>query len=173
MPISSAAELSLPAAGTYEIDPAASSVRFDTRALGLLRVRGTFTIAQGRITVAETSEASSVDVEVEAASFASGIPRRDNHVRSSDFLDVERHPTIHFRSRGLEQSAQGASLHGELTVCGVTQPVVVTIGSVVGEGERITVGGTASIDRYAFGVKKARGMAARRLKITLDIVADR
>ncbi|MCQ8187140.1 YceI family protein [Streptomyces rugosispiralis] len=173
MAISSAAELSLPAAGTYEIDPAASAVRFGTRALGLLRVRGTFTITQGRITVAETSEASSVDVELDAASFTSGNPRRDNHVRSSDFLDVARHPTIHFRSRGLERSAEGATLHGELTVCGVTRPVVVTIGSVVGEGERITAGGTASIDRYAFGVKKARGMAARRLEITLDIVASR
>ncbi|MFD8461933.1 YceI family protein [Streptomyces antimycoticus] len=173
MAISRAAELSLPAAGTYEIDPAASTVRFDTRAWGLLRVRGMFTIRQGRITVAETSEASSVDIEMDAASFASGIPRRDNHVRSSDFLDVERHPSIHFRSRGLEQSAQGASLRGELTVCGVTDPVVVTIGGVLGEGERITADGTASIDRYAFGVKKARGMAARRLKITLDIVASR
>ncbi|WP_210946672.1 hypothetical protein [Streptomyces sp. MK37H] len=55
----------------------------------------------------------------------------------------------------------------------MTEPVVVTIGSVVGEGERITANGTASVDRYAFGVKKARGMAARRLKITSDIVASR
>ncbi|ASQ92229.1 YceI family protein [Streptomyces sp. 11-1-2] len=173
MAISSAAELSLPAAGTYEIDPAASTVRFATRALGLLPVQGTFSIRQGRITIAETPEASSVGVEMDAASFASGIQRRDDHVRSSDFLDVERHPTIQFRGQSLDQSAQGASLRGELTACGVTQPVVVAIDSLVGEGKRITANGTASIDRYAFGVSKAKGMAARRLKITLDIVAGR
>ncbi|MFE1928995.1 YceI family protein [Streptomyces sp. NPDC059474] len=173
MPISSAAELSLPAAGTYVIDPAASTVRFATRALGLLPVHGTFGISQGRITIAETPEASSVDVEMNAASFASGVQRRDDHVRSSDFLDVERHPTIQFRGQSLDQSAQGASLRGELTVCGVTKPVVVAIGSMVGEGKRITANGTATIDRYAFGVSKAKGMAARRLKITLDIVAGR
>lgn len=173
MAISSAAERSLPAAGTYEIDPAASTVRFDTRAFGLLPVHGTFSIGQGRITVAETPEESSVDVEMDAASFVSGIQRRDDHVRSSDFLHVERHPTIHFRSRGLEQTTQGASLRGELTVCEVTQPVVVTIGGVAGEGKRITANGTASIDRYAFGISKSKGMVARHLKITLDIVASR
>ncbi|MCC4313995.1 YceI family protein [Streptomyces malaysiensis] len=168
-----AAERSSPAAGSYEIDPAASTVRFETRAFGLLPVHGTFAIGQGRITVAETPEESSVDVELDAASFASGIQRRDDHVRSSDFLDVERHPTIHFRCRGLERTAQGDVLQGELTVCEVTRPVVVTIGSVVAEGKRITANGTASIDRYAFGVSKSKGMVGRRLKITLDIVAGR
>ncbi|GLV77124.1 YceI family protein [Streptomyces hygroscopicus] len=173
MAISDAAEQSLPAAGSYEIDPAASTVRFTTRAFGLIPVRGTFSVTQGRIVVAGTPEESSVDVELDAASFASGIQRRDDHVRSPDFLDVARHPTIGFRSRGVERSAQGTSLRGELTVCGVTRPVAVTIDGVVDEGERITVNGAASVDRYAFGVRKARGMVARRLRITLEVVAHR
>ncbi|GAA4785310.1 YceI family protein [Streptomyces ziwulingensis] len=163
-----------PAAGAYEIDPAASTVRFDTRAMfGLLPVRGTFAIRQGRITVAEPAEASSVQVVMEAASFESGIEKRDRHVRSADFLDVARHPEIGFRSLRLDRSGAETVLHGELTVRGVTQPVAVTLGPVVQEGERLTASGTTTIDRYAFGLTGAKGMTGRHLKIALDVVAHR
>ena len=114
-----------------------------------------------------------MDVVMDAASFASGNQQRDDHVRSSDYLDVARHPEIVFRSRSLEGSAQDASLQGELTACGVTQPVLVTITSVACEGGRITATGTATMDRYAFGVTKAKGMTGRRLRITLEVVANR
>jgi len=97
----------------------------------------------------------------------------DDHVRSSDYLDVARHPEINFRSQSLERSAQDATLQGELTACGVTQPVLVTITSGACEDRRITANGTATIDRYAFGVTKAKGMTGRRLKITLEVVASR
>ncbi|MGV9943031.1 YceI family protein [Streptomyces sp. NPDC003401] len=167
-------EQSLPAAGTYEIDPSASTVRFDTRAMfGLLPVRGTFTIGHGRITVAESPQDSSVEVTMDAASFDTGNRQRDDHVRSPDFLDAARHSEITFRSRSVEGSAQDASLNGDLTVRGVTRPVSVRITSVTCEDGRITAGGTASVDRYAFGVTKAKGMTGRRLRITLDVVAGR
>ncbi|MBQ0829876.1 YceI family protein [Streptomyces tagetis] len=163
-----------PAPGTYEIDQAASAIRFDTRALfGLLPVRGTFTIGQGRIIVADPAEESSVDVVVEAGSFASGKRQRDEHVRSADYLDVARHPGIGFRSLRLERSGEDATLHGELTVRGVTLPLAVTLGAVAQEGRRLTASGTATVDRYAFGITKAKGMTGRHLKITLDVVAYR
>ena len=174
MAIPSTSEQSLPAPGTYEIDPVASTVRFDTRAMfGLLPVRGTFTISHGRITVAESPEEASVEVAMDAASFESGNQQRDDHVRSSDYLDVARHPEIVFRSQCLERSAKDASLLGELTACGVTQSVSVTITSVACEDRRITAHGTATMDRYAFGVTKAKGMTGRHLKITLEVVANR
>ena len=174
MAIAGTAEQSLPAAGTYEIDPVASTVRFDTRAVfGLLPVRGTFTISHGRIVVAESPEGSSVDVTMNASSFESGNQQRDDHVRSSDYLDVARHPEIGFRSQSLDRSGQDAYLQGELNVGGVSQPVLVTITSVTCEDKRITAGGTATIDRFAFGVTKAKGMTGRRLKITLEVVANR
>jgi polyisoprenoid-binding protein YceI len=174
MAIPGTAEQSLPAAGTYEIDPVASTVRFDTRAVfGLLPVRGTFAISHGWITIAESPEESSVDVAMDAASFESGNQQRDDHVRSSDYLDVARHPEITFRSQSLGRSAQDASLQGEMTACGVSQPVLVTINSVACEDRRITADATATIDRYAFGIAKAKGMTGRRLKITLEVVANR
>ncbi|MEU8976606.1 YceI family protein [Streptomyces monashensis] len=173
MAISDTAKLVLPA-GTYEIDPGASTVRFDTRAsFGLLPVHGTFTISHGRITVTESPEESSVQVVMDAASFDSGNQQRDNHVKSPDFLDVARHPEIAFQSQSLQRSAQQASLQGELTACGTTHPVLVAINTVACEDEQITATGTATVDRFAFGVTKARGMAGRHLKITLEIVASR
>ncbi|MGQ4402772.1 YceI family protein [Streptomyces hayashii] len=164
----------LPAAGAYEIDQTASTVRFDTRAMfGVLPVRGTFAIGHGRITVAEPAEESLVHVVVEAGSFESGNQKRDDHVRSADFLDVARHPEIGFRSQRLERSGADATLYGELTVCGVTQPIAITLGTVAHEGNRMTASGTTSIDRYAFGITKAKGMTGRYLKIALEVVAHR
>jgi polyisoprenoid-binding protein YceI len=164
----------LPAAGAYEIDPAASAVRFETRAVfGLLPVRGTFTVGHGRITVADPVEESSVHVVVETASFDSGNRKRDDHVRSSDYLDAARHPEIDFRSLRLERSGDEATLHGELTVRGVTRPVAVGLGPAEHEDGRMTATGTATVDRYAFGVTRARGMTGRRLRIALEVVAHR
>ncbi|WP_327686553.1 YceI family protein [Streptomyces sp. NBC_00467] len=156
------------------IDPVASTVHFDTRAVfGLLPVRGTFTITHGRIAVGESPEESSVEVAMDVASFTSGNQQRDDHVRSSAYLDVARHPEITFRSQNLERSPQGAVLPGELTACGVTQPVLVTIDGFACQEGRITASGTATVDRYAFGITKAKGMTGRRLNIIVEVVADR
>jgi polyisoprenoid-binding protein YceI len=168
------AEQSPPEAGTYKIDPAVSSVGFVTRALfGMLPVRGSFTIGQGEITVAEVAEESSVEVAIEAAGFDSGNARRDEHVRSADYLDADRFPDITFRCGGVQRSGEGAALPGELTVRGVTQPVLLTVDAVAQDGERLTARGTATIDRYAFGITTAKGMTGRRLQFTVNVVANR
>ncbi|MEU6761889.1 YceI family protein [Streptomyces sp. NPDC046853] len=159
--------------GTYEIDPAASTVRFGMRTVfGLFPVRGTFGIDRGRITVTDAVEDSSVDVTIRTDTFDSGLRRRDRHVVSADYLDAASHPEIVFRSRGVTRSAEGtAELAGELTVRGVTRPVAVTVGAVVPDGRRLTVEGTATVDRYAFGVTTAKGMTGRRLKLRLTVEA--
>ncbi|MFI6088134.1 YceI family protein [Streptomyces sp. NPDC051218] len=163
----------VPESGTYEIDAAASTVSFRTRTVfGLFPVRGSFGISRGRITVADAVEESSVDVTVGTDSFDSGLERRDRHVTSADYLDAAEHPEIGFRSRRVSESAtETAVLQGELTVRGVTRPVAVSIGRVALNGRRLTVEGTATIDRYAFGVTTAKGMTGRRLKIQLSVEA--
>ncbi|MGW6057090.1 YceI family protein [Streptomyces sp. NPDC055189] len=166
-------EQSVPESGTYEIDPAASTVRFRTRTVfGLFPVRGTFGIGRGQITVTDAVEDSSVDVTIRADTFDSGLGRRDRHVVSADYLDAAGYPEIEFRSRRVAETARGtAELPGELTVRGVTQPVSVTVGAVVPDGRRLIVEGTATVDRYAFGVTTAKGMTGRRLKLRLAIEA--
>ncbi|MGW7078509.1 YceI family protein [Streptomyces sp. NPDC054866] len=163
----------VPESGTYEIDAKASTVRFRTRTVfGLFPVRGTFGIGRGQITVADPVEKSSAEVTIRADSFDSGLERRDRHVASADYLDAATYPEIAFRGLRVAESETGtAVLQGELTVRGVTRPVVVTVGAVVPDGERLTVEGTAAVDRYAFGVTTAKGMTGRRLEIHLAVVA--
>src|SRR5699024_10473526 len=113
-------ELETPPAGRYEIDPAASRLTFTTRHMfGMLPVSGSFAITGGTVEVAEPLTDSSVRAEVDAASFDTGNAKRDAHVRSSDYLDTERHPTMTFVSERVE----GDALVGSLTAHGVTRPV--------------------------------------------------
>lgn len=163
-----------PAPGTYEIDAAASTVRFRTRAVfGLLPVHGTFAVRSGRITVADPPDGSSVDVVVSADSFSSGNRMRDGHVRSADFLDAAAHPEISFRAEGLDRSSSAVILRGRLTVRDVTRPVDVAVEELTDDRNRITARGTAAIDRYDFGLTRSQGMTGRHLSIRLDVVADR
>ncbi|CAM5684228.1 Protein YceI [Streptomyces alboniger] len=123
-----------PETGTYAIDAEASVVRFRTRSVfGLFPVRGTFALAGGSVTVAAPAEVSTVDATIRADSFASGLRRRDAHVRSADYLDAAGHPEILFRSTGLRRAGDGAVLAG-LTVRGVTRPVDVGVREVAAEG---------------------------------------
>ncbi|MFD3474635.1 YceI family protein [Streptomyces sp. NPDC058695] len=164
----------VPESGTYEIDPAASSVNFRMRTVfGLFPVRGSFRITRGRIEVAGPVEKSTVDVRIGAHTFESGVARRDEHIRSADYLDAATHPDIAYRADGVEVGSNGLVLAGQLTVMGVTRPVDVTVESVAVEGRRLTVVGSAVVDRYAFGVTTAKGMTGRRLTVRLDVRATR
>lgn len=109
-----------------------------------------------------------VQVDVDAASFATGHQRRDPHVHGGDFLDVVNHPHIGFVARGVDTSAASFTAAGTLTVRGVQAPVTV-VGRVehTGPGEA-TLTGSARVDRYAVGLTKVKGMAARWLR--LDVV---
>jgi polyisoprenoid-binding protein YceI len=174
MTSASVTEQDVPEPGTYEIDPAASTIRFETRSVfGLLPVRGTFAIDNGKIAVSETAEDSTVDVTVRAAGIDSGNAKRDDHIRSADYLDAAGHPDIAFHSRSVERSATGDTLQGELTVRGVTAPMTVTVDTVSVDGARITARGSATIDRYAFGITAGKGMTGRHTKITVDVTAAR
>jgi polyisoprenoid-binding protein YceI len=113
----------VPAAGTWEIDPSHSSFEFVARHL-MAKVRGRFTSFGGEVRIAEVPEESSVTVTLETASVDTREPRRDGHLRSADFFDAERYPTITFRSTRL-RPADGDfwELDGELTVRDVTRPI--------------------------------------------------
>ncbi|MGN9844937.1 YceI family protein [Nonomuraea sp. H19] len=163
-----------PIVGDYHIDPGRSTIRFRTRALfGLLPVRGTFMIGRGTISVRDPLADSAVVVEIPAGSFTSGLRMRDRHVRAADFLDVHSHPTMSFRGRLPDQGEAPTALHGDLTVRGVGQPLSLTLLSVTNTDTLLTADATVTIDRYAFGLTKGRGMAARYLKIAIEIVATR
>jgi polyisoprenoid-binding protein YceI len=116
--------VSLPPAGTWAFDPNHTSVEFVARHM-LSKVRGRFNAYEGAIVIAERPEDSSVVVEIDAASIETKSDIRDNHLRSPDFLDVERFPRLTFRSTEVRPTGRSAfRLVGDLTIRDVTRPVV-------------------------------------------------
>jgi polyisoprenoid-binding protein YceI len=122
------------------------------------KVRGRFSKATGTIHVAEDPTDSWVEVDIDAASVESGDEKRDGHLRSPDFFDVEQYPQITFRSTRLEGESPGRFLvHGDLTVHGVTRPVTLEAeyhgwtSSPLGD-RRAGFSATAEVDREDFGL---------------------
>jgi polyisoprenoid-binding protein YceI len=151
--------VTLPTAGTYVIDPAHSEVGFVARHLIGTKVRGRFAEVDGAITIADPIEQSSVEAVVQAASVNTGVEMRDDHLRTNDFLDAPTYPTLTLKSTGLTRvSDTDWKLDGELTVRGVTRPVVFDVefhGAGPGMQPGVEVLGlsaTAEIDRRDFGV---------------------
>ena len=109
--------------GTWTIDPAHSEVGFVVRHLMVSKVKGRFGKVDGTITVADDVLASSVEATVETASIDTRDENRDNHLRSGDFFEVEKYPTMNFRSTGLSGDGEDFTMDGDLTIKGTTRPV--------------------------------------------------
>ena len=161
-----------PKPGNYTINPRRSQVRFQARHMfGLGPVHGTFGIDRGEIVIAEQVTGSAAEAVILAGGFSTGNRMRDADVRSAKYLDTAAHPEIVFRSERVEQSGDGWTLHGDLSVRGQAQPVSVVISSARGTEDGAAFEATTTIDRYAFGITKGKGITGRRLTLTFDIVA--
>lgn len=166
--------VTIPTAGDYRIDPSSTTVSFTTRHLfGLARVRGTFRLRDGHIQVADPVAGSSVRATIAAESFHTGTSGRDTTVVSATYLDAERHPNIVFASTGITRVDGDWVLRGSLTVRGATCPLDLRVTRVREDRSGLALSATAQVDRYAFGITAMKGMAGRRLSITLDITATR
>ncbi|MHB9863368.1 YceI family protein [Streptomyces sp. YIM S03343] len=164
-----------PTPGRYDIDVPRSQITFTTKHMfGLGTVRGSFQLRGGTVALAEPLTATRVDAVADAASFDTGNEKRDRQVLSKTLLDTATYPDIAFTSTAAEQDATGAwTLQGHLTAHGVRAPVTFTVAKAEVDGEEIAVEATATVDRYAHGVTKLKGMAARRLRLTASIRARR
>jgi polyisoprenoid-binding protein YceI len=148
----------IPVAGAYDIDGAHTSVEFVGRHLMITKVRGRFTDVRGRITIAEEPEASHVEVQIGAASLSSGNADRDTHLKSADFFDVERFPTITFRSTSVTARSDNTwEVVGDLTVRDTTRPVTLQVDfdgadvSPLGD-ERVGFSAATDLNREDFGL---------------------
>lgn len=148
----------IPAAGTYAIDTAHSTVEFVARHLMISKVRGRFTDVAGEIRIADVPEESSVEVTIGTASVDTGEAGRDEHLRGPDFFDVAGYPTITFRSTGVALAKGGHwTVDGELTIRGVTRPVTLDVefeGSSPSPwgDQRIGFTASAEVDREDWGL---------------------
>ena len=117
-------DLTIPTAGTYLLDQAHKRVGFVARHMMVGTVRGAFDDVTATISVAEDPLQSSVTATIQAASISTGQEDRDKHLRSGDFLDVEKYPTLEFRSTGVKSHKDNEFvLTGELTIKDVTRAV--------------------------------------------------
>jgi polyisoprenoid-binding protein YceI len=181
----------VPVPGTYELDPTHSYVGFSVRHLMVSRVRGQFRSFRGTLTVAEDPAESRVVAEIDAASVDTGDAQRDAHVRSADFLDVERYPTITYRGNRVWRVVAWAPdgrdwwhVEGELALHGVTRPVDLDIqfeGGLIDPLGEARIGFTAAgeIIRDDFGLTWNQALetgavtVGRKVTVDLEIEAVR
>ena len=143
--------------GTWALDPTHTEIGFTVRHL-MSKVRGKFETFEGTVVTADDVTDSRVDVSVDLNSINTGTVDRDNHLRSSDFFEVETHPTMTFASTGVVEKAPGELVvHGDLTIKGVTKPLELAVeflgeGSDPWGGTRVGVEATGLISRKEFGI---------------------
>ncbi|MEU1705092.1 YceI family protein [Streptomyces sp. NPDC005706] len=119
-----ARQLELPPSGTWLFDPPHTAIRFIAKHVGMAHVHGRFTRFTGGIRVTPDVTDSQVSVRIDASSIATGNKTRDNHLRSADFLDVERYPYIDFTSnRFVYRGGSRWTLNGTLTMHGTSRSV--------------------------------------------------
>ena len=116
-------------ASAWELDPSATRIEFSVRNLSIANVDGHFRLTSGRVMlVDEDPSRSTVEAVIDATSVDTGEPKRDRHLRSADFLDVDHHPSITFRSTRIEQVGAGHwKVAGALTILDATRPVVLDV----------------------------------------------
>jgi polyisoprenoid-binding protein YceI len=172
--LSTAPAVVAPPAGDYHLDPARCTVTFATRHLfGLGAVHGSFQLRSGQIHVADPPQDSWARVTISAASFHTGNSGRDSAVRSDRLLAADVHPDITFTSTGLDQLEGRWVLHGRLSVRGLVGPSDVDLDVTHWDGSCLSLQASAHVDRYAFGITSAKGLAARHLNLRLGVVASR
>jgi polyisoprenoid-binding protein YceI len=155
--------LSLPLsafASTWVLDNDHSTAQFKVRHLMISNVKGTFEKISGTLNLDDKDiTKSKVDVTIETASLNTNIKKRDDHLRSPDFFDVAKFPAMTFTSTKVEKNgADGLKVTGNLTIKGVTKPVVLTVEGLTPEvkdpwgNARRGASATAAVNRKDFGV---------------------
>jgi polyisoprenoid-binding protein YceI len=166
----------------FDIDRAHTHVGFIVRHLAVANVRGRFTRFSGHIFLDESDiTRSTVEVVIDAASIDTDNGRRDEHLRSDDFFDVERFPTLRFVGRRVERSGDALFLVGDLTIRDVTREVRMPFeltGPVNGGNDQRIIGaeGSLRVNRFDYGLRwnrftEAVQVVGNEVRIELQIEA--
>src|SRR5580658_1881162 len=145
---------------TWKIDPAHSSAEFKVKHMMISHVKGHFAKVTGTLTLDESNLANSrVEALIEAASLETRDAQRDAHLKSPDFFDVEKFPSISFKSSRISVVRDGElAIEGNLTIRGVTRKVVFTVEGPTPPAKdpwgntRVAVSATTKINRKDFGL---------------------
>ncbi|WP_257448907.1 YceI family protein [Archangium lipolyticum] len=173
---------SLAFAAEYEIDPGHSSAQFSVKHMMVSNVRGSFAKVTGKANIDEKDiTKSTVEATIDASTINTNEPKRDEHLRNADFFDTAKYPTITFKSTKVEKAGENLKVSGNLTMHGVTKPVVLDVEGFTTESKdpwgNIKRGGVATtkINRKDFGltynsVLETGGVAVgEEVAITIDV----
>jgi len=167
--------------GNWQLDPYHTQVEFSAKHLGMMTVRGHFAEVSATAAIdADHPEASSVEVLIQTASIRTNHEVRDNDLRSPNFLEVDKYPTMTFKSTGIQPAGPDHwDLAGDLTIKGNTRPVTLRV-SKYGEfndpgmmGHRIAYSAQTKIDRRDFGLTfnmllDGRWVVSDEIQITIE-----
>ena len=163
----------------WAIDPAHTLVQFSAKHMMITTVKGGFSEVTGSIVASEDSpDRSTVEVEIGAASIDTRVGQRDDHLRSADFLEVERFPKITFRSRRVEgahaRPGDEFKLVGDLTIKDVTREITLDVtyegrGKDPWGGERVSFSASGKIDRREFGLTWNQALEAGGVLVSNDV----
>ncbi len=147
------------AADTWNVDTSHTQAGFSVKHFMLSTVRGDFSKTEGKVVVDEADVTkSTVDVTIDASTIGTRDAKRDAHLKGADFFDVAKFPTITFKSTKVEKAGEGLKVTGDLTMHGVTKPVVLDVSSLTKEmkdpygNTRRAVTATGKLNRKDFGI---------------------
>jgi polyisoprenoid-binding protein YceI len=165
------------ATSTWQIDPAHTAAQFAVKHLMISTVRGEFKGVTGTVTWDDQDVTkSSVNVTIDATTVDTGTAMRDNDLKSPNFFDVAKFPTITFKSTKIEQAGAGKlKVAGDLTIHGVTKSVVLDVEGPSASikdpwgNTRAAIGATTKVNRQDFGVSGAGTAVGDDIGITIDM----
>jgi polyisoprenoid-binding protein YceI len=166
------------APSTYKVDPAHSFVIFRIKHMDVGHVYGRFNEPNGAITIDDADPTkSSFTLELQTQKVDTGIQKRDDHLKSTDFFNAKQFPTIKFASTSVKKTDKGYEVTGDLTLHGVTKPVTLNIEQTgqgaMGPKQILGFETTVDIKRSDFGMKNMIGPAADDVRLIISLEAGK
>ena len=167
---------------TWTIDPAHSSINFTVRHMGVSNVHGSLVGVKGTVVYDDKDVTkSSVQATADTTTVSTGVDARDKHLKSPDFFDVEKNPTLTFKSTSVSKSGDGLKLTGDLTLNGVTKSVTLDVDGPAppqtGKDGKTRSGfsATGQLKRsdFNFGPKFGAAMVGDDVKFSIDVEIDK
>jgi polyisoprenoid-binding protein YceI len=157
--------------GVWKVDTAGSDLAFSARGMfGLVPVHGKFSAFEGTLTV--TDDGAQGDLSIEAASLDTGNAKRDEHLRSADFFDVESNPFVTFKLAGIEELAgDKLAVSGTLKIRDNELPLRIKVRSQITDSETLSLSATEDVDRDAAGLGWSKmGMIKGKAHLRVNVV---
>lgn len=162
---------------TYSVDPDHTYPHFAISHLGFSTMHGRFNKTEGTIVIDQEAKTGAVDIAISAKSIDTGHKKRDEHLRSPDFLNVEEFPKITYKSTKVTIDGDTATVEGDLTISGTTEPVTLDVSNIscgihpFNKKEVCGFEATATIKRSDFGITYGSPAIGDDMELTISAEA--